>query len=1167
MIKNLYFLSIYVFLVLQFTYSNVQAADPIKFTIKTNAASVSLDEEMEFTITADLLHFPTNTAFIFKDQYSFSLKLVVPDGFKQTGGTYRDYVGTTLSAKNPSVSYTIKGKFVKESNDHEFILLRGSKDTNDHSQFAYVTSVSYTIQYAEARIDSPLASRRRIIFSNKGLVPYLTRAQLYAGIADTAIVVKVIQPRNGKVFTFAYDSTNTTAANDSFRVIVVGAKRYMIQEPAITPEQFGAMGDGILDDHQAFVNAIAYMKSLPASYAQSLMCYAPAYEFKNKVLTVDRAKISLYGNNTNIENGQINFSAATWSTRFDFTISGFNFVYDTFNKNTGADRSGRFGIYVKNVVGGTITNNTFRSCNAGVYFEPTGYVQAIKTITISNNLFGTANYGIWIPEQSDATKASYGSEEPNRGDRLVGDLTIVDNEFRGPELDGVNLYGIDGLQYTRNLMFMPDFLNRSGYVTKRDNFSCKECTYGIISDCQFFEAGRDAVRLAECDLFKISNSHMALPGQTYYNGNGIHIIKNIAIDNTKTFESVAVENVTIDGCQVNSVRLEGSIDSYGYTFRNIHIRRFAQLLLYHGDEYGIGRPMPSSGLNKRTLLADKNFHNVTFEATVDTYDPRRHASILGNNGSFHEWNFPSGTEVKGSSMNPTGFTDLDEKDDKAYILENKFPYSSSGYNLNSSSSPSTIWAETAATIVDTVVFYGPRGIRNAPIGKITASTANTSHFITTSGVMSIAKSAGDSSYHTFSGYFKTPEKSDASIITLILASEFSVSKGAYISFDLANGEMVKSGGTLVGGGGRTSEGMFLRSPTLVKDEDGWYKLTIVWRPRASALVTNVRIYLNNSSTAGDYVFAGTSNSIIYMADFQLSNTSKELIHTSTTGFAQQRIPILYNSTTSGSQKSTTRNAAEGAAQRNNISRDIEKKTYSAKLPSTYSENLLIQSKNFSPEVWTKTQGISSDIEKDQSGLRAIHVISENSTAVVQRGFYPSKAIVKADSLTEYTLSFDAKAGEVRYIQAQIADNDLETAASIDIDLLRGTLTQEVTSGEYVITGKSVRKIRDDFFHYTLTVKTSPGSLLKPAFFLKSNSKSVNEAYPGTIGNKFFLSNLQFSKSDIGQTSLVSDLPFQEVLQTEPVIFPVYNDNASAKAGGLTVGTQYRTSAGVLMVVF
>ncbi|MCK8490558.1 glycoside hydrolase family 55 protein [Spirosoma sp. RP8] len=119
-----------------FRSSPITNNDPIRFSIQVRQATINLEDEVELVITAELLDITPASMFFTESASSFRIKLVMPEGFRQTGGSYVDYVGATLSpTTRPSVSYTVRGRFASLSNTTAFRLLRGNAIANDQSQF------------------------------------------------------------------------------------------------------------------------------------------------------------------------------------------------------------------------------------------------------------------------------------------------------------------------------------------------------------------------------------------------------------------------------------------------------------------------------------------------------------------------------------------------------------------------------------------------------------------------------------------------------------------------------------------------------------------------------------------------------------------------------------------------------------------------------------------------------------------------------------------------------------------------------------------------------------------------------------------------------------------------------------------------------------------------
>uniref|UniRef100_UPI0012F87DAB hypothetical protein n=1 Tax=Runella limosa TaxID=370978 RepID=UPI0012F87DAB len=99
--------------------------DPIRFTLKANKDTVEVGEEIELTITAELLDIPPSAFFIFEEQKGFSLKLLLPDNFVQTGGNYYEYIEKKLNLDERQATFLLKGYFNSVEQKASIILLRG----------------------------------------------------------------------------------------------------------------------------------------------------------------------------------------------------------------------------------------------------------------------------------------------------------------------------------------------------------------------------------------------------------------------------------------------------------------------------------------------------------------------------------------------------------------------------------------------------------------------------------------------------------------------------------------------------------------------------------------------------------------------------------------------------------------------------------------------------------------------------------------------------------------------------------------------------------------------------------------------------------------------------------------------------------------------------------
>lgn len=168
------------------TYAQV---DPIKFNLTTTATAVTVNEEIELKITARYVSVSSNQAFIFQGANAFKVKIVFPDGFKQTAGTYYDYAGGELSASNPTLSYTVKGKFTEAVDGGSFLLLRGNKTASSQSDFILVGRVDFTAFAPLNGNEQEQASRISVV--SQEYIPFMSLAEFRAGEADTTSTIYI----------------------------------------------------------------------------------------------------------------------------------------------------------------------------------------------------------------------------------------------------------------------------------------------------------------------------------------------------------------------------------------------------------------------------------------------------------------------------------------------------------------------------------------------------------------------------------------------------------------------------------------------------------------------------------------------------------------------------------------------------------------------------------------------------------------------------------------------------------------------------------------------------------------------------------------------------------------------------------------------------------------
>ena len=105
---------------------SVVASDPIRFSIQCSKPTVRIGESVELTITAELLNIAPNLLFFLPGSNAYTLKMLLPPGFEQTGGDFTNYVTGELSYPSRSlVTSHIRGYFRSMTPGTGFRLLRG----------------------------------------------------------------------------------------------------------------------------------------------------------------------------------------------------------------------------------------------------------------------------------------------------------------------------------------------------------------------------------------------------------------------------------------------------------------------------------------------------------------------------------------------------------------------------------------------------------------------------------------------------------------------------------------------------------------------------------------------------------------------------------------------------------------------------------------------------------------------------------------------------------------------------------------------------------------------------------------------------------------------------------------------------------------------------------
>lgn len=275
--------------VLSLSSAHTYAIDPIRFSISTSATEVLVNEEFEIKIKADLLNIPTNTVYVFESARAFRLKVVLPDGFRQTGGSYNDYIEGELSSSKPTAFYTIRGKFVSSERSGVFQLLRSHKSANHTSNFVEVDRLSFGMTEGA---QEGSANARIALAGTISYIPYLSMSALRS-ITDTATSVFITDKGGPGIFKH---NPSSTKADDGALTIVTSGKRYeRVFSGPVNVEWFGVVGDGATD------NTAALQAMLDRADISSIYFPKPAVSYRIKRLNLRSNKTITLEEGTVIE--------------------------------------------------------------------------------------------------------------------------------------------------------------------------------------------------------------------------------------------------------------------------------------------------------------------------------------------------------------------------------------------------------------------------------------------------------------------------------------------------------------------------------------------------------------------------------------------------------------------------------------------------------------------------------------------------------------------------------------------------------------------------------------------------------------------------------------------------------------------------------------------------
>ena len=360
-----------------------------------------------------------------------------------------------------------------------------------------------------------------------------------------------------------------------------------VYKTELTPFDFGAVGDGITDDTEAFR---MYIDSLNNEDHMECMFIPPNYSFKANI-TVSRNKLTICGGGTIIGKIIIEFDEVTHANIY---IEDITIQQNPNNQDNCIELQNVFNLYINNV--------KFNYGNAGIYIRPLGHKHS-GYIRINNCNFSFNNYNLYSPGIDSGT----GYE--------LADVLVSDCHSYSTQISGIHLVGIDGISIVNNTFFFGSYTIQE--PTKTNNIYIRKSNFVIIQGNNLFEAGAEAIKMEEYKNANISVNNIAWSNQRLL-GASIYL--------TGTNQGVVSEfvNTTVNDNNINCpVQYGILVDSYvtGLNIINNTIVFASGNIYYYGEEeFDISdrRSIKTTNVVKEHCLISNNLYPNSID---DIYVP------------------------------------------------------------------------------------------------------------------------------------------------------------------------------------------------------------------------------------------------------------------------------------------------------------------------------------------------------------------------------------------------------------------------------------------------------------------------------------------------------------------------------------------------------------------
>ncbi|OJV18916.1 MAG: hypothetical protein BGO21_01435 [Dyadobacter sp. 50-39] len=123
--------------------------DPVLFSMVAERYAVKVGEVFSIDIQCTLRDFSGLRLLPASLDGGFVLKVVLPEGFVQTGGNYYHEVSAELLRPGEKVVYRLTGKFLSRPPSGKFLLLRGTKRSAEADRFIYRGELTIAVEDPE----------------------------------------------------------------------------------------------------------------------------------------------------------------------------------------------------------------------------------------------------------------------------------------------------------------------------------------------------------------------------------------------------------------------------------------------------------------------------------------------------------------------------------------------------------------------------------------------------------------------------------------------------------------------------------------------------------------------------------------------------------------------------------------------------------------------------------------------------------------------------------------------------------------------------------------------------------------------------------------------------------------------------------------------------------